>query len=508
MCHQKRFFTIFAKTTHSMTHLLLWYSSAGLLWCLGAAYAALVAAMIVSVLSENRNPLKAIAWVTALILFPVGGALLYYFFGRSLRNVRMISRRNRRKLLNADTRTPLAKVKEGLTHDDRRCIRLLYSVADSQVYSANDIRIFSDGQSHFETLFEDLRNARSFINLQFYIIANDELGHQLRDILIERAAAGVKIRMIYDYIGSFDARRRDFFMRMKDAGIEVHSFFRLRFPEKLNRLNWRNHRKVVVIDGTVGYIGGMNVADRYIDGGRRFNRWRDTAVRITGSAVAGLQYNFAVDWKFMGHELLLEEPHIAGCAGSPSDKAPGVINDVTVQLFTSGPTDRWGNASMLFMRAISQAEKRIFIQTPYFLPSDGLLTALQCAALSGIDVRIMMPRKSDSALLTPASFSYVEECLLAGIKILLYDGGMLHAKTLLIDDGFSTVGSVNFDFRSFEHNFEENIVMYSREVNSCLAGCFIKDSELCTRPRISEWTRRPRNMKIRQALARLLSPIL
>ncbi len=490
-----------------MTLLLIWISHTVLLWILGAAYCALVAAMIVSVLSETRNPVRSIAWVTALILFPIGGALLYYFFGRSLRNVKMISRRNRRKLLNSEAQKPLSKLNKEITSDSRRCMRLLYSVADSQVFADNDVRMFYDGESHFESLFEDLRKARSFINIQFYIIANDSLGRRLRDILIERAAAGVRIRVIYDYIGSFDARRRDFFMRMKGAGIEVHSFFRVQFPEKLNRLNWRNHRKVVVIDGSVGYIGGMNVADRYIDGGRRFPKWRDTAVRLTGSAVSGLQYNFAVDWKFMGHELLVEEQSETSVADEPQ-LSPDSISDVTVQLVTSGPIDRWGNASMLFMRAISQAKKRIYIQTPYFLPSDGLLTALQCASLSGIDVRIMIPRQSDSSLLTHASFSFVEECLLAGIKVLLYDGGMLHAKSLLVDDDFSTIGSVNFDFRSFEHNFEENIVMYSAEVNNSLATRFKKDTQQCSLPKISEWVRRPRSAKVKQALARLLSPIL
>lgn len=486
-----------------MTHLLLWAVSTGLLWCVGTAYAALIIAMIISVLSENRNPVKSIAWVTALILFPIGGVILYYFFGRSLRNIRMISRRNRRKLLNAEAQKPLARLPRNISADNRRCMKLLYNMADAQVFPDNEVKIFSEGGPHFESLIKDLKGAKSFINMQFYIIANDRLGREIRDILIAKAAEGVKIRVIYDYIGSFDARRLNFFMRMKSAGIDVHSFFRVRFPAKLSRLNWRNHRKVVVIDGKIGYIGGMNVAQRYIDGGK-FDRWRDTAVRIVGSAVSGLQYNFAVDWKFMGHELLLEEQPV----GDNPPRREEDIHDVPVQLVTSGPTDRWGNASMLFMRAISQAEKRIYIQTPYFLPSEGLLKALQCASLSGIDVRIMMPRRSDSDLLTHASFSYVEDCLLAGIKVLFYEGGMLHAKTLMVDDDFSSTGSTNFDFRSFEHNFEENVVMYSRDANVKMRECFESDSRLCTCPRISEWSKRPRSAKVKQSLAKLLSPIL
>ncbi|MCI9284889.1 MAG: hypothetical protein HFJ91_03605 [Muribaculaceae bacterium] len=233
-----------------------WISWTVLLWGLGAAYAVLIGAMIVAVLSENRNPLKSIAWITALLLFPVGGALLYYFFGRSLRNVRMISRRNRRKLLSVEPVHGASKIPRNVSPAHRQSMRLAVSVADAMVYTGNDIEIFNNGESFFRSLFDDLRRATTFINMQFYIIANDSLGRELRDILIERAAAGVKIRVIYDYIGSFDASRRDFFMRMKDAGVEVHSFFRIQFPGKLNRLNWRNHRKVVVIDGKAGYIGG------------------------------------------------------------------------------------------------------------------------------------------------------------------------------------------------------------------------------------------------------------
>lgn len=489
----------------TLTNILPSWFSWDWLWLqrgLIVAYIVLIVMMIVSVLSENRNPLKSIAWITALLLFPVGGAILYYFFGRSLRHVRIISRRNRRKLRRLESGAA-AILPRNISRDNRRSMRLAYSVAGALVYADNDIELFTSGREHFDALFADLRRARNFISIQFYIIANDALGRELRDILIEKAREGVKIRVIYDYIGSFDARRRDFFMRMKDAGIEVHSFFRLQFPGKLNRLNWRNHRKVVVIDGNVGYIGGMNVAQRYVDGGH-FSCWRDTAVRVVGSGVGGLQYYFAIDWQFMGHALLTDVPH----SGLPTPIPRKSIKGVTVQLVPSGPTDRWGSSSFLFLQVIGSARKRVFIQTPYFLPSDGLLKALQCAALAGVDVRIMMPRRSDSALLTDASFSYVEECLLAGIKIYLFEPGMLHAKVLIVDGDFATTGSTNFDFRSFEHNFEENIVMYSGEVNERMAAQFMADSTRCSRIKLSEWSHRPRGSKIRQSLCRLFSPIL
>ena len=489
------------KQTSIMHTEFITLSWSGLWWSLGVGYAILILCVIGIVISENRNPLKALGWVTALLLFPVGGIILYFVFGRSIRNVRMISRRNRRKLLKHEGTQPLPKLDRELSPENRQRIRLAYSIGGANLYTGNDIRIFTDGRSFFDELFDDLKKAREYINLQFYIIASDPLGRQLRDILIERARAGVKVRVIYDYIGSFDARRRDFFQRMKENGVEVHSFFRLSFPSHVNRLNWRNHRKVVVIDGRIGYIGGMNVAERYMgrfDGGK----WRDTAARITGPCVGALQYHFAVDWKFMGHDLLCDP--VAGW--SKDDGAE--VSDATLQVLASGPNDRWGNMTLLFYKAISTARRRVWLQTPYFLPSDGLMKALESAALAGVDVRVMMPRRSDSRILTYASHSYVEECLLAGVKVYLYEAGMLHAKVLIVDNDFSTLGSTNFDFRSLEHNFEENLVMYSNEANRILAQGFEEDSKDCSKLKIAEWNRRDRRRKVQESIYRLLSPIL
>ena len=473
----------------------------GLWWSLTVGYAVLILCVIAIVISENRNPLKALGWVTALLLFPVGGIILYFVFGRSIRNVRMISRRNRRKLLRHEGTQPLPKLDRRLSVENRQRIRLAYSIGGANLYTGNDVRIFDEGESHFEALFEDLRKAREYINLQFYIIACDSLGRRLRDILIERARAGVKVRVIYDYIGSFDARRRDFFQRMKENGVEVHSFFRLSFPSHVNRLNWRNHRKVVVIDGNVGYIGGMNVAERYVTGGG-FGKWRDSVARISGPCVAALQYHFAVDWKFMGHDLLCDP------VGGEVRGIGGDVSNVTLQVLASGPNDRWGNMLLLFYKAISTARRRVWLQTPYFLPSEALMKALESAALAGVDVRVMMPRRSDSRILTYASHSYVEECLVAGIKVYFYDAGMLHAKVLIVDDDFSTLGSTNFEFRSLEHNFEENLLMYSPETNAILARSFENDAKESTRLKISDWNRRERKRKIQESVYRLLSPIL
>ncbi len=255
-----------------------------------------------------------------------------------------------------------------------------------------------------------------------------------------------------------------------------------------------------MIDGNIGYIGGMNIADRYINGGKSFDCWRDTHVRITGPAVSALQFSFAVDWNFMGQPLIEEDGRTLRHTISS--------DTIGMQVLTSGPTSQWSNIAFVLFKAIANAKKRIYIQTPYFLPTESLLKALQSASLSKVDVRVMIPRRSDSKLLRNASFSYIAECLRSGIKIYLYDAGMLHAKTLVIDDEFSTIGSTNFDFRSFEHNFECNLFMYSRKVNLEMTEIFLNDQQKCTRITASSWRRRPILQKCIESIVRLLSPIL
>lgn len=470
------------------------------LWLCVIAYIVVIALLVINVMSENRRPLSTLGWVTALIFFPLGGALLYYLFGRSLRNVRMISRRNRRKLREATNTGHSLPRLDSFSHENRHLIRLASCVADAELYSDNSVEVFNTGARLYARMFSDLRDARKYINLQFYIIANDTLGRELCDILIDKARNGVKVRVIYDYIGSVN-KGQSLFTRLKESGVEIHAFFRVQFPDKINRINWRNHRKVVVIDGKIGYIGGFNMAKRYIDGGN-FDCWRDLMVRVTGPVMAGLEKQFAIDWNFMGHPLITEITDSSGEAGQDA------VRGVTAQIVASGPTTRWGAVGLVFFKAISGARSRVWIQTPYFLPDDELIRALQCAAMSGVDVRVMTPLHSDSALLTHASGSFVEDCLMAGIKVYFFKPGMLHSKMLIVDNDFSTLGSTNFDYRSFEHNFEENIVMYSREVNERLAELYLADQADCKRIKLSEWHHRPNKVKVYEAICRLLSPIL
>ncbi len=416
----------------------------------------------------------------------------------------MISRRNRRKLRKAEKRSNIEISNLDLSLQSVQLINLARSMTRAQFYYPNSVEVYTDGANKFSQLERDLENAQNFIHIQYYIFSDDDLGQRVASILERKAKQGVRVKLIYDHVGSFGTSNK-FFKRLRAAGIEAHPFFKVTFPQLGTRINWRNHRKLVVIDGRLAYLGGMNVAQRYIDGGKSFNKWRDTHVRLTGAIVKAVNYSFAVDWNFMGGPLIddaFAEPDNYATPGA------NAISNVGAQLLVSGPTSQWSNIAFSFQKAISMARKRVFIQTPYFLPTEALLKALQTAALAHIDVRIMLPAKSDSTMLTYASASYIAECLRSGIKFYLYREGMLHSKTIIIDDEIVSIGSTNFDFRSFDYNFESNIFFYSRDFNAKMLEIFRHDISNCNRVLADNWRKRPLGNKIAESILRLLSPVL
>ena len=469
-----------------------------LYWIVVTIYAITILSIIAIVLSENRNPVKSLAWVTVLLLLPAVGLVLYIFFGRSIKNTHMISRRNRRKLKRRNNIKNIDISPVHLSPESIQQIKLTRSLNGSKYHSNNDIKVYTNGRSKFNDLKIDLLNAKEYINVQYYIFEDDTIGTEIKNILVKKAQEGVKVRVIYDHVGSFGTKNK-FFKEMINAGIMVHPFFKVSFPPFGTRINWRNHRKLCIIDGQIGYLGGMNIADRYINGGK-FTSWRDTHARVTGPILAALQYSYTIDWNFMGQSLLEEE--------SSTIKPINNGNNVGMQFITSGPTDKWSNIALVFLKAISNAKRSILIQTPYFLPTESLLKALQSAALSNVKVRIMLPRHGDSNILRYASYSYINECIKSGIKFYLYDAGMLHCKTIVVDNEFSSIGSTNFDFRSFEHNFECNLLIYSQDVNNKMREIFAEDLKLSTPINRKTWEKRPLIQKFLESITRLLSPIL
>ena len=481
---------MFPQTIHLSTWLAL---------LIIALYATMIIASVVVVLRENRNPIRAMAWVMALIFLPGVGLVFYLFFGRSLKGLHMISRHNKRKLMNDQTPRKVDINAQALQPEHRSIVKLAHNLCRAPFTANNEIEIFTDGQSKFEALKRDIENAKTSILIQYYIFLDDKLGNEIADMLIKKAGEGVAVKVIYDHVGSFSANNK-FFKRMNKGRVDTHPFFRVTFPQLANRINWRNHRKIVVIDSSIGYIGGMNIADRYINGMTKGEIWRDTHFRVKGDIVESLMYSFAIDWNFLKKQPELPKHYVRSTNGT--DGTAGV------QLVTGGPTEGWNNLTLVFLRAISSARKAIYIQTPYFLPTDGLFTALQAAALAKIDVRIMMPEHTDSVLLHYASFSYITQCLKAGIKVYLYEPGMLHAKTMIVDDSFVTAGSTNFDFRSFENNFEANLLIYDREINRKMRDIFFEDLGSCRKLTLSEWKKRPITQRLLESILRLVSPIL
>lgn len=463
-----------------------------------ALYGLTVISIIIIVISENRNPVKTLAWVTVLVLLPMLGIVLYMFFGRNIKNSHKMSRRMRRQMRRKEAPPQIDEhFLEALQPESLHLIRLGQTLTGGHLYQGNTVEVFTSGREKFDSLIRDLENARHFIHLEYYIFENDKIGSQIAEILIRRALEGLNVRVIYDHVGSFSVKSK-FFKRMRRAGIQVFPFFEVTFPQLGTRINWRNHRKICVIDGRIGYLGGMNIADRYITGGKKFDSWRDTHVRVTGPILAALQHSFAIDWHFMNQPL-------------PTDSAKSTTQrtgSIAAQLITSGPTSQWSNIAYMFNKAIGNARKRIYIQTPYFLPTDSLLKGLISAALAKVDVRILIPARTDSPLLNFASASYIAECLQAGIKIYFYDAGMLHSKLIIVDDEIVTIGSTNFDFRSFEHNFEGNLFFYSKELNQQLTEIYHNDLTHAHRITPQAWRKRPFWRRAMASIVRLLSPIL
>ena len=477
-----------------MTALITPYQWIGIIALI--VYTATILSVIYVVISENRNPVRSLAWVTVLMFLPVIGLILYLFFGRSIKIKAVISKRMRRKLMRKERIKQVDIPKLQLSSESKQLVKLGQSLTGAIYFPGNKVEIFTNGKEMFACLIDDLKKAQKSIDLQFYIFEDDNIGREIRRILIEKARQGVEVRVIYDHVGCFKVSKK-FYQEMAEAGIEVHPFFKVTFPEFATRINWRNHRKITIIDGETGYIGGMNIADRYIS--TPGNIWRDTHLRIRGKCIFGLAYSFGTDWAFMGLPPFNEEI---------KRYEPTADDDAGIQIVTSGPFGQWHNIALMFLKAIGSAKKLVYIETPYFLPTESLLKALQTAALSKVDVRIIIPRKPDSVMLRLASGSYIGHCIKSGIKIYFYEPGMLHAKTIIIDDEITTTGSTNFDFRSMEYNFECNAFIYSRKINAQMKEIFLNDQKDSTRITSTMWRHRPFIQKLKESFIRLLSPVL
>ena len=463
-------------------------------------YAFTVTATILTVLMDNRQPAKTMAWVLVLLFVPVVGIVLYFFFGQNVRKMRFISQRSLDQLTRRSMLEFVEQRELRLPDEYRTQIRLFANQNMSLPFKDNEADIYTSGYDFFPALLRAIAEAKHHIHLEVYIFADDALGRLVADALIARSKAGVEVRLIYDDVGSWRVKK-SFFERMRNAGIDVHAFMPVKFPAFTSKVNYRNHRKLCVIDGTVGFIGGMNIALRYVKGTPR-QPWRDTHLCVRGGAVYALQCSFLVDWYFVDRTLITNRRYYPPVPWR-------ISNDCIAQVVTGSPVAQWPDMMQGYVRVLLEAQQYVYIATPYFLPTEPILFAMRTAALAGVDVRLMLPRHSDSRLLEWASISYVMETLEAGVKVLLYTAGFNHSKLLVCDDSLCTCGSANVDFRSFENNFEANIFFYDRTMALRMKQVFLDDEAHCTTiDNVRELTHRPFRLRLWESVVRLISPLL
>ena len=437
-------------------------------WIFIVLYVAVIVGIMLTVLMDNRQPAKTIAWVLVLLFVPVVGIVLYIFFGQNTRKMKLISGRSLDQLSKRSMLEFVEQRNLRMPEYFSSLVRLFTNQSLSLPFKDNAVEFYTDGYQFFPALLQAIKGATNHIHLDTYIIADDPLGRLVSDALIVKAREGVEVRLIYDDVGCWRVPER-FFDRMRQAGVKVRSFMPVRFPAFTSKVNYRNHRKVCVIDGTQGFIGGMNIALRYVKGLHGGTLpWRDTHMRLRGSVVYALQRAFLVDWYFVDRTLINDHRYYPPMPWH-------ISNDSLAQVVTSSPIAQWPDIMQGYVRILLEAKRYVYMETPYFLPTEPVMFAMRTAALAGVDVRLLIPRRSDAWLIQLASMSYVTETLEAGVKVRLYEKGFNHSKLLVADDQISTCGSTNIDFRSFENNFEANVFFYDRQTALRIKDIYMRD---------------------------------
>jgi len=453
-------------------------------------YTILLIFVTVSLLLENRNPSRTLLWVFVLIFLPFVGLFFYFALGKSFRKKRIIP-----EIFSANT----------TEHSENGIIKLLLNNGKSAVYTASKIDVYSSGKETFEAMFEAIRNAKEYIYIEFFIFRNDRISNQLRELLIERAQAGVEVSLIYDYLGSFKCGKK-YWKSLRKAGVQVYPFFPL--SAGLSKINCRNHRKILVVDGEIGFIGGLNIADRYYFG-NKLGQWRDTFVSLQGEAVCGLQNVFLSDSPpTPSGGRIKEQMSIHTNNGMPFTSPQKGGLGGAVQIVSSGPDTEWETIVQGMAVVISSAEKYVYIQTPYFVPNELIDNIIILSAMRGIDVKMMLPSVSDTPLLDVCTETYLGRLLRAGVKIYKYNGNFMHCKTIVADDNVSVIGSANLDERSFNQNFEVNAFIYDKITAEKCRQLFENDMQSCSLYTYEEWSKRSGFKKFVSSLARVLSPAL
>lgn len=472
-------------------------------WIITTLYFLTLIGTTIAILLENRQPAKTVAWVLVLIFLPVAGLILFFFFGQNTRKERVISQQSLDELSIHSMLEFIEQKSLKLPERYIPLIKLFINQNFSLPFKDYKVDILVNGYEFFNRLLTDLMQAKSHIHLCTYIFSDDALGRLVADVLTQKAKEGVEVRLVYDDVGCWRTSSK-FFAQLEAAGVEVYPFLPVRFPAFTSKINYRNHRKICVIDGAIGYIGGMNIANRYVKG-LSGNKWRDTHLRLTGGVVTGLQRAFLVDWYFVSRQLITDRKYYTLTQVQPSMEAEKAV----AQVVTSSPVAEWPVIMQGYIRAISQARRYVCIETPYFLPSDSVMFALTTAAQAGVDVSLMVPLHSDAKLVEWAGSAYLSQAEEAGINVFFYTEGFNHSKLLIIDDELCSCGSTNVDFRSFENNCEANVFFYDPEMAGRMKRLFDEDLQRCVPfNEVGHRFRRPFIERLWESLVRMLSPLL
>ena len=454
---------------------------------------------------EFRHPSKTVAWLLILFILPIIGFVMYYFLAQEYRRRRTVRKRGviaEEIRLQALLRCKVVHRPEDMHNvqfkHQERLFRMLQSMSLSPITGCNETLVLTNGMETYESIFEAIEHAKHHIHVEYYTIRHDQIGQRFKEALIRKAKEGLEVRVIYDGIGSLELSNR-YLKELEQAGVLTRCFLppKLAFFDK--RMNFRNHRKIVVVDGLIGFVGGINIGDEYLGGNKKLGFWRDTHLRIKGDAVYSLQDVFMQDWFFTSKERL------SGLSYLPEHNCVG---NEQVQIISSGPNSSADAILESVFAAISVAKSRIYITTPYFIPDPSVLMGLRTAALSGVDVKIIIPYVADSKLVLYASLSYVEDMLMAGVRIYRYQKGFVHAKVLIVDDYIASVGSANMDMRSFFSNFELNALLFDESAIHKLCEDFSSDLAESQEINMYAFKKRPRWQKASEVIARMLSPLL
>ncbi|MCP1995957.1 cardiolipin synthase [Flavobacterium sp. HSC-61S13] len=478
-----------------------------------ALYGMIVLAVALRVIYDSNSTSKTLAYLLLIILVPVVGILFYFSFGINYRKRKMYSKKlatDEIFLKNFEQR--MEKVKKSfsekqfpLVDSNQSMIRLLANknMENSPLLISNQADILLNGETFFPRLIEDLKSAQHHIHLEYYIYENDEIGNQIKNVLIEKVQQGVQVRFIYDDFGCRSIRK-NIVVELRDAGVEIFAFNKITWIALANRMNYRNHRKIVIIDGAISYTGGINISDRY-DNTKKLKDslyWRDTHLRIYGDATYALQHIFLSDWNFCSKQSLRVN----------SDFFPLIehekLGKLPMQIVASGPDSQVPSILYSVVKAINDAKSEILFTTPYYIPDETLQQAMIMAAMSGKKVKILLPQVSDSKMVQWASQSYFEELLEAGVELYFYQKGFIHAKSFVTDSGVSSIGTCNLDHRSFDLNFEVNAIVYDDEFADQMRKIFYQDCENAVQLNYKRWFKRNHWKRLKNSFLRLFSPLL